>query len=163
MKEYIVDTNVAIVANGKSPQADPDCVIACIEILEEVYLSGIIVIDDSKHILREYMRNLSMSGQPGPGDFFMKWVWTNQADLTRCKQVNITSSKHAGDFDEFPNDPKLKKFDRSDRKFVAVALKQNCTPLILNAVDTDWAEHYEALHELGLQIAFLCKQHVCPQ
>ena len=33
MSVFVVDTNVPVVANGKSDQADPDCVIACIQAL----------------------------------------------------------------------------------------------------------------------------------
>lgn len=163
MSAFVVDTNVPVVANGKSTQADPDCVIACITALRDIREHGVILLDDTLLILGEYMRNLSMSGQPGVGDLFMKWVWAIQADPRHCQQVAITPAP--GDltnFVEFPPDAALTNFDRSDRKFVAVALASGCTPQILNAVDTDWANHCAALTRNGVLLRFLCPQHVFP-
>ena len=115
-------------------------------------------------ILREYMDNLSMSGQPGSGDYFMKWVWSVQADVTYCQQVYITPlGDDQGNFAEFPDDARLMAFDRSDRKFVAAALGSGNMPDVLNAVDPDWADHFVALSEAGVNIIFLCPQHVCPR
>jgi hypothetical protein len=163
MSAFVVDTNVPVVANGKSEQADPACVIACIEALGEVRAKGLIAIDDHMRILQEYMNNLSMSGQPGPGDLFMKWVWTVQADVARCEQVPLTArDEESSDFAEFPNDPDLAGFDRSDRKFVAVALASRNSSQVLNAVDSDWATHHRALARNGVRVHFLCPQHVCP-
>jgi len=164
MSAFVVDTNVPVVANGKSVQADPDCVIACIEALTGIRDHGVIILDDALLILGEYMRNLSMSGQPGVGDFFMKWVWAIQADPNHCQRVAITPiSDDLNNFVEFPLDADLKDFDRSDRKFVAVALVSDSTPEILNAVDTDWANHFAALSRNGVKLKFLCPQHVCPK
>jgi hypothetical protein len=42
---FVVDTNVPIVANGRSEQADPDCVITCIDALTEIYQQGIIILE----------------------------------------------------------------------------------------------------------------------
>jgi hypothetical protein len=162
MRAFVVDTNVPVVANGRSKQTDPDCVIACVGALTEVRDSGIIVLDDAMLILDEYRRRLNMSGQPGVGDLFMKWVWSVQAVVEHCRQVHITPRQNEpGNFEEFPDDPELARFDYSDRKFVAVARASGDDPVVLNAVDPDWAEHYEALSRHGIKIRFLCPQHVC--
>ena len=164
MSAFVVDTNVPVVANGRSNQANPDCVIACIQALIEIREQGVIMLDDALLILKEYMRNLSMSGQPGAGDFFMKWVWAIQAHPEHCQQVTITPrSDDSENYVEFPPDPDLADFDRSDRKFVTVALASGRTPTILNAVDSDWAEHYAALTRNGIRLKFLCPQHVFPK
>lgn len=164
MSAFVVDTNVPVVANARSSQADPDCVIACIQSLQHIRDQGVILLDDALLILREYMRNLSMSGQPGPGDFFMKWVWTIQGHPDHCRQIAITQRRDdPTNFVEFPADPDLTGFDPSDRKFVAVALASNNTPEILNAVDSDWAEHYAALTRHGVCVTFLCPQHLFPR
>lgn len=42
----IVDTNAAIVANGKSPQASPECVINCVRRLRQIQQNEIIVLDE---------------------------------------------------------------------------------------------------------------------
>jgi hypothetical protein len=162
MMPRIVDTNVPVVANGKSQQADEDCVLACIEVLEDIKLNGIIVIDDRMLILEEYMKNLSLSGQPGAGDLFMKWVWSVQADSSKCELVSVTpAQRDRTDLAEFPKDSALDGFDRSDRKFVAVALNSRHGPSIINAVDSDWRDHHSALTRHGVRIQFICPQHVC--
>jgi len=163
MIAFVVDTNVPVVANGKSEQADPDCVIACINALCNVRATGVIVLDDAMQILHEYMTNLSLSGQPGAGDLFMKWVWSIQADRERCEQVRLAPHHlNPSEFEMFPDDADLASFDRSDRKFVAAALTSGKKPIVLNAVDSDWAHHYAALMRNGVQIEFLCPQHVYP-
>ena len=150
----VVDTNVPIVANGQSEQACPRCVNACIDALQVIIDEGVVVIDDARRILKEYMNNLSLSGQPGTGDAFMKWVFDNQANVERCERVQITEDETRG-FDEFPDDPRLRNFDRSDRKFVAVALTSRNNPEVLNAVDSDWWDARKALADCGLKIRFV--------
>ena len=74
MKAAVVDTNVPIVANGAANHATPGCVLRCVDRLEEVRKKQLVLLDDGWHILSEYMKHLSLSGQPGMGDFFIKWV-----------------------------------------------------------------------------------------
>ena len=156
MIAFVVDTNVAVVANRASPQAGPQCVLACIAALRTAK-DEIVVLDDGMRILREYMNNLNMAGQPGVGDMFMKWVFINQAVSSRCELVPLTRrSTDPEDFNEFPGGDALSGFDRSDRKFVAVALASRNNPKILNAVDSDWWEFRVQLVEHGLRISFLC-------
>ena len=157
MTFFVVDTNVPVVANGDTPQATLTCVLACVQALREMVENGGVVLDDDMRILREYMGYLSRSGEPGMGDAFFKWVWDHQADDTRCERVPITTrSGSAHDFEEFPDDPELRGFHRDDRKFVAVALASKNAPEILNAVDTDWWVHREALAHHGVRVKFLC-------
>ncbi|MCO6453922.1 MAG: hypothetical protein J5I93_01290 [Pirellulaceae bacterium] len=156
MSAFVVDTNVAVVANGRTPQAGPACVSACIAALRTAR-EGIVVLDDGLRILREYMNNLSMSGQPGAGDLFLKWVFDNQAVADQCELVPLTQqSEDQDDFAEFPVDDALAHFDRSDRKFVAVAIGSNNAPEVLNAVDSDWWNFRHALSNHGIQLKFPC-------
>ena len=60
------------------------------------------------------------------------------------------------EFVEFPEDQRLADFDRDDRKFVAVALASGASPPIVNATDTDWWEHRDALSEHSVNVRFLC-------
>lgn len=131
--KVIVDTNVAVVANGRgrSPQASPSCVLRCVGRLRDLQLHHTLVLDDGWRILREYLRELSPAGQPGVGDAFLKWVLTNQANPARCEQVRIIprdAAQPGGELCEFPDDPALAGFDPSDRKFVAVALAHRPSP-----------------------------------
>jgi hypothetical protein len=160
MSAFVVDTNVPVVANGRAEQASPRCVLACVGALEKVHDGGVVLLDDGLRVLQEYMDNLSMSGQPGVGDFFMKWVWENQAVPDHCMRVTITLRlDDPDDFEEFPYDPDLAAFDRSDRKFVALALASSLRPTVLNAVDSDWWNYGPALARHGVLVDNLCPDH----
>ncbi len=152
----VIDSNLLIVSNARDVnQATPECIGRCVKFLENVRSAGRIVIDDAFIILNEYMRKVSPSGQPGVGDAFLKWVLTNQANVSRCSLVGITPHPIRG-FAEFPEDPDLAKFDRSDRKFVAVALAHPDRPPIANAVDSDWVDAHIALARNGVRVQQIC-------
>lgn len=154
---FVIDTNVAIVANGLHSAASDECVNACTDALLTAQ-NGTVLVDDGYRIFDEYRHYLSHSGQPGLGDAFFKWLWDNQANPASCRQIPITPCDD-GDgrmFTEFPDDPALTKFDRDDRKFVAVALASGREPWILNATDSDWNEFYQALTYHSVRIRFLC-------
>jgi hypothetical protein len=125
--------------------------------VESVIKAGQIVIDDDWLILRAYMNNLRPEGVPGVGDVFLKWVLVNRNNLARVVQVHITPTNgQNSSFHEFPTDPRLSKFDPSDRKFVAVAVAHPEHPPILNALDTDLWIHKDALETNGITVEFLC-------
>lgn len=154
---YVVDTNVAVVASERSPQAPARCVIACIDALSRIQSGNLVVLDRSHLILDEYRRNLSPSGQPGVGDMFFKWIWQNQGNPACCEWVDIHKKQTIEeDFDEFPSDPELSRFDLSDRKFVAAARASPSSPSVMNAVDSDWWTFRSVLSRYGVQVEFLC-------
>ena len=127
IQAVIVDTNVLIVANGKSEHAGRECFSNCIRALERAQKQQVIIIDSGMRIIKEYQRYSSLSGQPGLGDAFFKWLFYNHGNSLRCMQVDISPRKDdTDDFEEFPADPDLREFDRSDRKFVAVAVASTC-------------------------------------
>lgn len=154
----VVDTNVAVVANG-SAEAGPDCVRRCTLALRALTKSGRIAVDDRWRIINEYRANLSESGQPGPGDVFLKWLLTNWQNPERCCLVTITPAGNDGEnFAEFPTDPALKRFDPADRKFVAVAVVLGGQATILEAVDTQWWEFRHALRDAGVEVEYVCEE-----
>ena len=68
----VVDTNVAVVANGGAPQASRECVLSCVRRLQAVTESGKLALDNKWRIISEYQQNLEVSGQPGVGWAFLK-------------------------------------------------------------------------------------------
>ena len=64
MTSYVVDTNVAIVANRQNVDADLECQLACVEKLESVCREEAVVGDDQDFIFNEYKARLSFSGPP---------------------------------------------------------------------------------------------------
>lgn len=155
---FVVDTNVAMVASCLAPQADDRCVAACITRLRAIQQEGGLLIDNRGLVLREYTRNLGFAGQPGAGHAFAKWAHDHQAIPGSVRQVAITPRSGMGwrRFDEFPAIDALSTFDRSDQKFVAVALASKESPSVLNAIDSDWWNHRDALEAVGVRLEFLC-------
>ena len=158
MRAVVVDTNVPVAANAMANHVSEDCIINCVQRLKQVRKKEILLLDDGMRILQEYMGYLSPSGQPGIGDMFMKWVWNNQSNPKRCKIIPITSLDERPYFSEFPKDDELDGFDRSDRKFVAVAKASGLDPPIINATDKDWWEFKKPLHKHGIKIEFICQE-----
>ena len=100
-----------------------------------------------------------MSGQPGTGDEFMAWVHQNQYNSSRFERVPLTPRPEDDqDFEEFPHDPALARFDRNDRKYIAVANASSVSPTILNATDTDYWHHRDTLEKNGVRVEFLCPE-----
>jgi hypothetical protein len=158
-----VDTNVPKTAN-LATQPDPGsgisaaCVLACVEAIKHVIEERGLVIDAGNEIFDEYLKQLSMKGQPGVGDKFIKWVHDNRWSLPDADRVTIT--KNGDSYNEFPTHNDLKDFDRSDRKFVAVANAHVKKPPILQATDSKWRGWKDALAEVGITVKFLCPEYV---
>lgn len=158
-----VDTNVLEVANGASPQADPACVLASVGALQALADTGGLLIDDGMRILGEYLRHANLKGQPGVGDYFLRWAWNNQATSSRCRRIPITPRPgDREDYVEFPDDSDLRTFDPSDRKFAAVVRACELEAQVVNAVDSDWAQHRAALERNGVRVKELCPQCLKP-
>lgn len=154
MTPFVVDTNVAIVANGRGTHADLQCRLTCVKQLESVAASEVVAIDQGDSILEEYRKHLSLSGSPGVGDKFVKHVFDNRYQEDRVLRVDITPSKDdLRGFEELP----VNTFDRSDRKFLAVAVVAKA--VVLNATDSDWDVHEALMNRLGVKVKQLCPQH----
>ncbi len=156
----VVDTNVPLVANRAST-ASQQCVLACAGAMREIISSGHLVVDNAWRIVGEYKHQLNATGQPGPGDAFLKWVLTNLMNSDRCTQVEITPlDDDTEDFAEFPAALRAIGFDRSDRKFVAVAVAHEDSPPILQAFDSKWWGWRELLEEAVITVEFLCEAEI---
>ena len=158
----IVDTNVAVVANGGSGQASGECEETCINRLVEITTGEVkLALDDQRRIIEEYRGNLSPDGQPGVGDAFLKWVEMNWTNPRWCDLVPITSADDLeNEFEGFPIDPALVDFDPDDRKFIAVALAHPEQPPILQAVDSQWWDFRNALSRNGVTVEFICEDDI---
>ena len=158
MKPYVVDTNVAIAANGRSTHADLQCQLACVEKLEDVCGQQVVVVDDGGLIFDEYKGSLNFAGAPGVGDKFFKHVFDHGYNKTRVRRVLITpSSDDRRGFEELPEND----LDKSDRKFLATALVARAA--ILNATDSDWSEQEALTKHLQVTVRQICPQHASKQ
>ena len=156
MTPVVVDTNVAIVANGRDTHADDNCRLKCMQRLKSLVENEVIAIDDGNLILDEYRRRLSFAGGPGLGDAFFRHVFNNQHQADRVRRVTVTPNDERG-FEELPDNA----LDPSDRKFLAVA--RVAKAVVLNAVDSDWGEQAALMDELGVKVCQLCPQHASKQ
>jgi predicted nucleic acid-binding protein len=151
--KFVIDTNVAISANGRETHVSLKCQLACIEWLENCR-NIFITLDENGLIMNEYEKHLNYSGQPGVGDMFFKYLHDNQYVEEKIFRVKITSqNKENTEFAELPPN----KVDPSDRKFLATAVKAKAT--IVNATDSDWAEQKTLLETLQIEIKQLCPEY----
>lgn len=154
-EKLVIDTNVAISANGVNTHASWACQLACIELLQNCKKLHL-AIDKTGLIMDEYQRHLSYAGQPGVGDMFFKYLHDNQYSTHNILMVNITpSDDDRKGFAELPDN----HLDMSDRKFLATAVVAKAT--LVNATDSDWAEQSGLLEALGIAIKQLCPEHRC--
>ena len=154
MTAFVVDTNVAVVANGRHTHADLQCQKLCVEKLRSVVADEVVAIDDKGAILQEYKSHLNFSGMPGVGDMFFKHVFDYQYRGNRVRRIAITpSADDRRSFEELPEN----SLDRSDRKFLAVAFVASA--VVLNATDSDWREHRELIETLGVEVDQLCPRY----
>lgn len=151
---FVVDTNVPIVANGRKTDADQQCRLACIMKLRGLVKQEVIAVDDRDLILQEYRGHLRASGQPGVGDVFFKHLLDSQYLEDRVRRVSVTPcNDDQKGFEELPENT----FDRSDRKFLAVAVKAGA--VVVNATDGDWCEHRTLMERLGVEVDQLCPEY----
>ncbi|MDD5271898.1 MAG: hypothetical protein PHU14_04180 [Methylovulum sp.] len=151
----VIDTNVAISANGKNTHASLACQLACIELLMACKNLSV-AIDETGLIMDEYKKHLSHAGQPGVGDMFFKYLHDYQYTSDNIRLVTITQSNDGGKgFAELPRN----SLDASDRKFLATAVVAKA--MLINATDSDWAQQHELLESLHIKIKQLCPEHSC--
>lgn len=121
-------------------------------------VDGRVFIDAGGRITTEYRRNLRASGQPGPGDAFLKWLLTHEWSGTRVVRVPLTARPGNPDsFDELPHDD---LYDPSDRKFLAVAAAHPDKPVVLQALDSKWWGWKRHLRDRGVRLHFLCRSAI---
>lgn len=158
MTFYVVDTNVAIVANSRDDTYNVECQIACVEKIRTICATTRhrVVLDDIGEILDEYRTYLNASGQPGVGDFFYRHLINFRGNHKRVVEASLAKDAATGQYVDFPSSADLANFDLEDRKFVAVANVTGAT--IVNAVDSDYSEFKDALKAAGIKIKELCPQ-----
>lgn len=160
MTEYIVDTNVPLVAQGTATHMSSDCVLNCVSFLEQLFQGHfLLVIDTSYHLISEYQNQMNKGNQYQYGNRFLKWVYTNQANPQKIKTVEINQLDEFN-FKEVPQSLIDIGFDNSDRKFVAVALANKNKATIAQAADSKWIGWEEDLKKEGITVHFLCKEEL---
>jgi len=148
----VVDTNVAVVAEGRSDYVSERCRDACEVALKALVEQGVIVVDEGGKIVEEYEKRLGHA-PGGVGARFFKHVWIEQWRGEKVRQVTITEADDERGFEELPPN----ELDPSDRKFLATAVVGEAR--ILNAVDSDWSEQRRLTDDLSIDVVQLCPEH----
>jgi len=152
----IVETNVAVIANDQNDEVVETCVDSCKQFLIEVYENRSILLDDAGDVLVEYIKAISDGRPHGFGARFLFHVLQNQYDPARCTRLNLQRDTQRM-FADFPGDPRLDEFDRTDRKFAVLSLLSNVA--VTNATDSDWVNFRVPLQENGIRVDFLCSDN----
>lgn len=154
MTRWVVDTNVPVVANGRGVDihpVNPDCREATVQFLLRIRKNKEkIILDNQGKVLAEYKGRLRPSGEPGVGDRFYHEVLRNPMMIER---VDLPK-RGDGEYRDLPQDVIDSGFDRSDRKFAALAKRENAP--VVNAVDSDWLDARDLLAANGIRVEFLC-------
>lgn len=160
----VIDTNVLIAASGRDTHVSPFCALRAVRRLNTARNNETVLLDTLDHIFQEYKPYMNFSGQPTLADEFFKYIHEKRWDETagRILQIPITENSDIATQDnrkyqEFPDDPRFSGFDRSDQKFVAVAVASGRNPAILNAADNlDWENYRAALSDQGISLEQIC-------
>lgn len=166
----IVDTNVALTADGANSLASKVCQRSCISVIRRV-LSGEIafVIDENNEVLREYRKNIYPDYKGSLAEQFMIHALTYQFFEGRVKRIKL--EKNAADqFEDYPDnednwttsDSRCKRFDPDDKKWVALALRfkseTGTDAPIVNAADRCWIAFESHLKSADVILETLCRE-----
>ncbi len=157
--KVVIDTNVAIAANGRRTHACSKCQLECVEFLEgltSIRSRKKIYLDDLDLLLNEYKPHLNFHGQPGMGDAFYKFLHDHKYSEKKVSLVTVTPNDDGETgFNELPPN----SIDPSDRKILAISVVGAAK--IINALDNDWHEKREFLTDLRVDVIQLCPEHGC--
>lgn len=160
MTEYIIDTNVPLVAQGSGNHMSSNCTQNCVAFLERLFNGHFkLVIDDGYHLIAEYQNLMLKGSQAQYGNRFLKWIFTHQDNPLKIKTVEVNQLDEYN-FKEVPKSLIEIGFDNSDRKFVAVAVANNYRAPIAQAADSKWIGWEDALNKEGISVFFLCKEEL---
>ena len=156
MSRCVVDTNVAIIANGRPDPEDAkqpslDCRMATVTFLIELLQTGTVLLDRAGEIQAEYRKHLNAAGQPGTGDRFYREVLHSSPKLV--ERVDLPK-RADGQYTDLPQSLIDAGFDPSDRKFAALGHKEGAP--VYNATDSDWVNHAVTLQEEQIRVEHLC-------
>lgn len=152
MATYVVDTSVFLTAQGDANQMSPDCQNTALIFIRDLSRNHNLCLDQTQKIVREYRNKI-------PRLSFIDELINRMLSRNRIDFVPIEFDL-AGDA-LLPNTCEVT--DRSDRKFVAVALAHPAQPPIFNASDTDWLENEKELNACQVKITHLCERELRDQ
>lgn len=153
MRELIIDTNAAVVANRQNASVSIGCIEACIRFIVAARETGTVLLDQADEIRAEYAKALIVSPPHGLGALFLFHILQHQFDPKRVRRIPL-GRRSDGELSDFPEAPNLAGFDRDDRKFAALAAVTGVA--VSTAIDSDWVNFQQPLAMHGIKIEFIC-------
>ena len=154
MKRWVIDTNALMAANWRDDKDRPvtiECYEATICFLKSIRAKKEqVVLDKAGEIEKEYRHCLRPCGQLGVGDRFLLEV---VLDWSQCPRMDLPR-RADGEYADLPQAVIDAGFDQDDRKFAALAKREDIP--VANAVDSDWLDAHDVLSASGIRVKFLC-------
>lgn len=161
----IIDTNVIYKASipiSKLDGDDLDCAHKCVCFLNKFVKdhANILVLDRGRRIIKEYLNAYRevVHGGPDYATVFFRTVIGGKSAFHVDDSTEITPN---GDgFCEYPSDVRLVDFDRSDKKFIALANAHALHPQIVEGADSKWWGIKDVLAEYGISVLFVDEDYI---
>lgn len=155
--KIIMDTNVAAKAATPQEECKPEewnMQEQCIEFIREFTknIDSQLVLDFDYEIIKEY-RNRIPDNTP-IGKIFWRWFNSYIGKIPFENMAKLEKDAD-GNYIMFPLEKRTEEFDKSDRKFVALARTHNEHPPIIEAADGKWLGFKDVFSEYGVHIEFL--------
>lgn len=161
----IIDTNVIYKASipiSKLDGDDLDCAHKCVCFLDRFVKNhaNILVLDRGRRILKEYINAYKEFKHMCPG-YAIVFFRTAVGDKLGFHVDDSTEITPNGDsFCEYPSDARLLNFDRSDKKFIALANAHASHPQIVEGTDSKWWGIKDVLAEHGISVLFVDEDYI---
>ena len=164
----IIDANIPLTAAGRN-QASEECVEACSSLLLSIFAGEtIVVVDDDGYALAEYRNIGKPQRHEDIAERFLVYIYDYQYNSDRFQRVRLRRDRQ-GSFADYPDpndewtsqDPRCKRFDPDDKKWVALALRfkrdAGTDAPIVNAADRCWLAFQPHLESAGVALEILCR------
>lgn len=161
MDKYIIDANVVLLTNvSKIPKDQLICAQRCVRFLRDFMNNpdASLVLDAEGRILKEYRRAFDLESPPDMATSFCIWAYQHMSRNTE-DFVNLKETKE-NEFESYPDSEKLKTFDPSDRKYIALAYNHCEKPPIVEGSDSKWWGIKEELRENGIEVHFIDEEYI---
>ncbi len=155
--KIIMDTNVA----AKAAALQKDCRLEemkmqrkCAEFIGEFVNnpSSQLILDMNYEIVHEYRKRIPH--ETDLGRIFWRWFNTYVGKIPFENMVRLEKDSD-GNYVSFPLEERTEKFDRSDRKFIALSIAHSEHPPVVEASDGKWYGFRDVFAEYGVHIEFL--------
>lgn len=163
-EKYIIDTNVPLHAAktlDEMNDTEVRCKECCFEFIENFIgnPNSKIVLDDCYEIYNEYTRNINIRSGPSIAVLFLRWVSNHINRIPAEDLVHLDkTARHT--YKTFPSHPSLDKFDKDDRKFIALSIAHPQHPKIVQGTDYKWKLYVDTFLEFGIFVLFLCPEYI---